>query len=78
MTFGIASFLQYEAQLHESNGYNAFDVTRGYLNIEARLNDRVIGPFLSDEVSSAAPARTVLAIRHRARIIGVEPPSWPV
>ncbi|HLG56904.1 MAG TPA: hypothetical protein VI485_16315 [Vicinamibacterales bacterium] len=41
VTFGIASFLQYEAQLHESNGYNAFDVTRGYLNIEARLNDRV-------------------------------------
>jgi hypothetical protein len=41
VTFGIATFLQYEAQLHESNGYNAFDVTRGYLNIEARLSDRV-------------------------------------
>ena len=38
---------------------------------------RVIGPFFSDEVSSAAPARTVLATRHGARIIGVEP-SWLV
>ena len=41
VTFGVTSFLQYAAELHESNGYNAFDVTRGYLNIKARLSDRV-------------------------------------
>ena len=29
VTFGVVSFLQYAAELHESDGYNAFDVTRG-------------------------------------------------
>jgi hypothetical protein len=48
VTFGIASFLQYAAQLHESDGYNAFDVTRGYLNIHARLSDRVRMRFTPD------------------------------
>ena len=36
VTFGVLTFLQYDAELHEPNGYNAFDVTRGYLNVEAR------------------------------------------
>jgi hypothetical protein len=48
VTFGILTFLQYQAQLHESNGYNAFDVTRGYLNINARLSDRIRIRFTPD------------------------------
>jgi hypothetical protein len=48
VTFGIVSFLQYAAELHESDGYNAFDVTRGYLNINARLSDRVKVRFTPD------------------------------
>ena len=48
VTFGILTFLQYQAQLHESNGYNAFDVTRGYLNIEAKLSDRIRVRFTPD------------------------------
>ena len=36
VTFGVVSFLQYAAELHERDGYNAFDVTRGYFNIEAQ------------------------------------------
>src|ERR1051325_4242617 len=48
VTFGILSFLQYSAELHEENGFNAFDVTRGYLNIEARLSDRVRVRFTPD------------------------------
>jgi len=48
VTFGVVSFLQYDAELHESNGYNAFDVTRGYLNIQARLTDRVHVRFTPD------------------------------
>jgi hypothetical protein len=48
VTFGVVSFLQYDAELHESNGYNAFDVTRGYLNILARLTDRVHVRFTPD------------------------------
>ena len=48
VTFGVQTFLQYSAELHEANGYNAFDVTRGYLNIEARLTDRVRVRFTPD------------------------------
>jgi hypothetical protein len=48
VTFGILTFLQYQAQLHESNGYNAFDVTRGYLNINARLSERIRVRFTPD------------------------------
>jgi hypothetical protein len=48
VTFGIQTFLQYQAQLHESDGYNAFDVTRGYLNIQARLSDRIRVRFTPD------------------------------
>ena len=48
VTFGVVSFLGYSAELHESDGYNAFDVTRGYFNVQARLNDRVRVRFTPD------------------------------
>jgi hypothetical protein len=48
VTFGVQTFLEYGADLHESNNFNAFDVTRGYLNIQARLNDRVRVRFTPD------------------------------
>ncbi len=48
VSFGVASFLQYAAELHEQDGYNAFDVTRGYFNVQARLNDRVKVRFTPD------------------------------
>jgi hypothetical protein len=48
VTFGVVSFLQYAAELHEQDGYNSFDVSRGYLNIRARLNDRVSVRFTPD------------------------------
>jgi hypothetical protein len=59
VTFGVQSFLQYDAELHEANGYNAFDVTRGYLNIKARLNDRVSFRFTPD----VRPTTTRASIR---------------
>jgi hypothetical protein len=48
VSFGVLTFLQYQAQLHESNGYNAFDVTRGYLNIQATLSERIRVRFTPD------------------------------
>jgi hypothetical protein len=48
VTFGVVSFMQYSAELHESDGYNAFDVTRGYINIHAQLSDRVRLRFTPD------------------------------
>lgn len=41
VTFGVLSFLQYGVELHEQEGYNAFEVTRGYFDVKARLSDRV-------------------------------------
>src|SRR6186997_1651338 len=41
VTLGVVSFLQYSAELEESDEFNAFDVTRGYINIQARLSKRV-------------------------------------
>ena len=37
VNLGVVTFLQYSAELEESDEFNAFDVTRGYLNIQARL-----------------------------------------
>jgi hypothetical protein len=48
VSFGVQSFLQYRAELHEMDGYNAFDVTRGYFNVEARLSERVKVRFTPD------------------------------
>src|SRR5688500_13418470 len=48
VTFGVSPFLQYAAELHERDGYNAFDVTRGYFNIGARLSDRLRVRFTPD------------------------------
>src|SRR6188768_686601 len=48
VTFGVQSFLQYAAELHERDGYNSFDVTRGYLNIRAQLSERVSFRFTPD------------------------------
>ena len=48
VTFGVDSFLQYAAELHERDGYNAFDVTRGYLNIKAQMSDKVSFRFTPD------------------------------
>jgi len=48
VTFGVTSFLQYAAELHERDGYNAFDVTRGYLNIQAQLSEHVRFRFTPD------------------------------
>ncbi|HZI78742.1 MAG TPA: porin [Vicinamibacterales bacterium] len=48
VTFGVDSFLQYSAELHEQDGYNAFDVTRGYLNIKAQLSEKVSFRFTPD------------------------------
>jgi len=48
VTFGVDSFLQYGVELHEQDYYNAFDVTRGYLNIKAQMSDRVSFRFTPD------------------------------
>ena len=64
VTFGVVSFLQYSAELHESDGYNAFDVTRGYFDVRARLTDRVRARFTPDvRPTTDASLDTNLALR---------------
>jgi hypothetical protein len=64
VTFGILSFLQYSAELHEEDGYNAFDVTRGYFDVHARLTDRVRARFTPDvRPTTDATLATNLALR---------------
>lgn len=41
VTFGVLSYLQYDVELHEQEGYNAFEVTRGYFDVKAKLSDRI-------------------------------------
>jgi hypothetical protein len=48
VTVGVQSFLEYSADLHEADDFNAFDVTRGYINVEATLSDRVRVRFTPD------------------------------
>ena len=64
VTFGILSFLQYAAELHEEDGYNAFDVTRGYFDVHARLTDRIRARFTPDvRPTTDATLATNLALR---------------
>src|SRR3954470_2339675 len=48
VTVGVVSFMQYSNDLQDVNGFNAFDVTRGYINIQAKLSDRVRVRFTPD------------------------------
>jgi hypothetical protein len=48
VTIGMQTFLQYEADLHEADNFNAFDVTRGYLNIRGKLSDSISFRFTPD------------------------------
>jgi hypothetical protein len=45
---GMLSYLQYDAELENREGYNAFDVTRAYLNVNAQLSRTVRFRFTPD------------------------------
>src|SRR5947209_3664782 len=48
VTIGVVSFLQYMYDFEDVNNFNAFDVTRGYINIQAQLSPRVRVRFTPD------------------------------
>src|SRR5215216_2052502 len=45
---GVLSYLQYDAELENRSGYNNFDVTRAYLNINAQVAKNVRFRFTPD------------------------------
>jgi hypothetical protein len=89
VTFGVVSFLQYAAELHEEDGYNAFDVTRGYFDVHARLTDRVRARFTPDvRPTTDATLETNMALRleyayleadvtdHASLVFGMHETPW--
>ena len=38
---GVLSYVQYDAELENRDGYNVFDLTRGYININGQLAQNV-------------------------------------
>ena len=45
---GMVSYLQYDAEVENREGVNAFDVTRGYINVNAQLSPNVRFRFTPD------------------------------
>lgn len=63
VTIGTQTFLQYSVDLHEADGYNAFDITRGYLDVRATLSPRVRFRFTPDvRPATDASLRSSLAL----------------
>src|SRR3954462_12489587 len=48
VTVGVQTFLQYSYDFQDVNSFNAFDVTRGYINIQAKLSPHVRVRFTPD------------------------------
>jgi hypothetical protein len=76
---GVLSYLQYNAELENRSGYNAFDVTRGYLNINAQISKNLRFRFTPDirRVSDGSMAGSlVVRVKYAyAQIDGVGP-GW--
>lgn len=89
VTFGILAFLQYDYELHEQDGYNAFEVTRGYLDVTGRLSDRMkvrfttnVRPTTDASLDANLTARLEYAYLEaawtpaRSFMFGMQPTPW--
>jgi len=77
---GVLSYLQYDAELENRSGYNTFDVTRAYLNINAQISKNIRFRFTPDirrvNDSSLAGSLVVRVKYAYAQIDNVGPRSW--
>src|SRR4051794_35722753 len=77
---GVLSYLQYDAELEDRSGYNTFDVTRAYLNINAQVSKSIRFRFTPDirrvNDSSLAGSLVVRVKYAYAQIDNVGPRSW--
>lgn len=77
---GVVSYIQYLAELENRDGYNAFDVTRAYLNINAQVSQRVRFRFTPDirrvTDGSLAGSLTVRTKYAFAQIDEITPKGW--
>ena len=77
---GVLSHLQYDTELKNRSGYNNFDVTRAYLNINAQVSKNVRFRFTPDirRVNDSSLAGSlVLRVKYAfAQIDNVGPRGW--
>jgi hypothetical protein len=77
---GMLSYLQYATELENRDGFNSFDVTRAYVNINAQLSDRVRFRFTPDvrriTDGSLAGSLTVRVKYGFLQLDNVGLPSW--
>ena len=62
---GVLSYVQYDAELENRQGFNAFDLTRGYLNVNGQLSKTVrfrLTPDIRRATDSTLAGYTVLSI----------------
>jgi hypothetical protein len=78
--FGVLSYLQYAAELENRDGYNAFDVTRAYLNVNGQITRRIRFRFTPDirRINDGTMAGSlILRVKYAfAQIDNVGPRSW--
>lgn len=77
---GVLSYLQYDAEATNRDGFNAFDVTRAYLNINAQVANRVRFRFTPDirrVTDGSLSGSLVLRVKYAfAQFDAVTPGSW--
>jgi hypothetical protein len=64
---GVLSYLQYGAELENRDGHNAFDVTRGYINIRGNLSPKIsyrMTPDVKRVTDSSLAGTTVVRLKY--------------
>lgn len=77
---GILSYIQYDAELTQRDGYNAFDLTRGYINITGDLTSKIsyrITPDVRRITDGSMAGSLVLRVKYAfAQLKGPVAGSW--
>ena len=76
---GVLSYLQYDEELEHRDNFNAFDVTRTYLNINAQVSKRLrfrLTPDIKRATDSSLNGSLVFRIKYAFAQFDVTPRSW--
>ena len=77
---GVLSYLQYDAELENREGFNNFDVTRAYLNINGQLSDNIRFRFTPDirrTTDGSLAGSLVVRVKYAfAQFDNITPKAW--
>ena len=77
---GVLSYLQYDAELENRQGYNNFDVTRAYLNVNGQLSDNIRFRFTPDirrQTDGSLAGNLVVRVKYAfAQFDNITPRAW--